>query len=166
MTARTMVRRGMRLGAWIGAWPAGIIGSGCLVGAFVFLVGGQWGTVRALVSVGALAVLGSMAVGLALGTATGFVLAIAPRWLLTRPLLRGLLAALTAGLPLAVLSVAFLVGDGYSLASYPPSVHLLIWSVSLVVALVVAARSGDIADGGYWAPVRSSRTADGEANST
>jgi hypothetical protein len=119
------------------------------VGAFVFLVGGQWGTVRALISVGALAVLGSMAVGLALGTATGFVLAIAPRWLLTRPLLRGLLAALTAGLPLAVLSVAFLVGDGYSLASYPPSVHLLIWSVSLVVALVVAARSGDIADGGY-----------------
>lgn len=89
MTAQTMVRRGMRMGAWIGAWPAGIMGSGCLVGAFVFLVGGQWGTVRALVSVGALAVLGSMAVGLALGTATGFVLAIAPRWLLTRPLLRG-----------------------------------------------------------------------------
>lgn len=151
MTARTIAWRGMRLGAWIGAWPAGIIGSVCLVGAFAFLLEGQWGTVRALISVGAFAVLGSMAVGLALGTATGFTLAIAPRWLLTRPLLRGLLAALTAGLPLVLLSAAFLVGDGYSLASYPPSIQILTWSVSLVVALVVAARSGDIADRGTGA---------------
>ncbi|MDX2681273.1 hypothetical protein [Streptomyces soliscabiei] len=145
MRARMVVWRGVRLGALIGAWPAGIAGVLCLVAAFVFLVGGQDGTAWALTSTGGFAVLGSMAVGVTLGTATGLVLALAPRRLLTRAPLRGLLAALTAGLPPAALSAAFLTGDGYTLASYPPSIHLLTWSATLTIALVAAARSGDIA---------------------
>ncbi|MET8166047.1 hypothetical protein ABZT34_17635 [Streptomyces sp. NPDC005329] len=145
MTVRAVVRRGVRLGVTIGAWPAGIVGTLCLVAAFVFLSGGHDGTAWKLTAAGACAVLGSMAVGVALGTATGLALALAPRGLLARPPLRGLLAALTAGLPVAALCVAALTGDGYTLASYPPSIHFLTWSGTLTIALVAAARSGDIA---------------------
>ncbi|WP_314222155.1 hypothetical protein [Streptomyces zaehneri] len=148
MQLRATVRRGARLGVLIGAWPAGITGGLCLVTAFVFLVGGHDGTAWALTSAAAFAVLGSMAVGVTLGTVTGLALALAPRGLLTRVPLRGLLAALTAGLPVAALSVAALTGDGYALASYPPSIHVLTWSAILTIALVAAARSGDIADCG------------------
>ncbi|MFJ3306413.1 hypothetical protein ACIPSA_25480 [Streptomyces sp. NPDC086549] len=94
---------------------------------------------------GVLAALVSMAIGLTLGAAAALVLAIAPRRLLTRPLLRGLLAALAAGVPLAGLFVVSLIGDGYSLASYPASIHVITWLVPLVVALVVAVYSGEIA---------------------
>ncbi|MFH0177124.1 hypothetical protein ACIA6D_14660 [Streptomyces cacaoi] len=145
MSVRTVVWRGTRLGALIGAWPAGIAGGLCLVAAFVFLTGGHDGTARALTSAGAFAVLGSMAVGITLGTATGLALALAPRRLLARAPLRALLAALTAGLPVAALALAALTGDGYTLASYPPSIHFLTWSATLTIALVAAARSGDIA---------------------
>ncbi|MFF1444685.1 hypothetical protein [Streptomyces sp. NPDC058295] len=145
MTVRTVVGRGVRLGALIGVWPAGIVGTLCLVAAFVFLVGGHDGSAWKLTAAGAFAVLGSMAVGVTLGTATGLALALAPRGLLTRPPLRGLLAALTAGLPVAALFVAALTGGGYTLASYPPSIHFLAWSATLTIALVAAARSGDIA---------------------
>ncbi|TQJ53639.1 hypothetical protein OHU34_24620 [Streptomyces sp. NBC_00080] len=148
MKLRPVVRRGARLGVLIGAWPAGIVGVLCLVTAFVFLVGGHDGTAWTLTVAGGLAVLGLMAVGVTVGTATGLALALAPRGLLTRPPLRGLLAALTAGLPVAALSVAALTGDGYTLASYPPSIHFLTWSATLTIALVAAARSGEIADCG------------------
>ncbi|WP_406008474.1 hypothetical protein OG440_21845 [Streptomyces sp. NBC_00637] len=145
MTARTVIWRGTRLGVLIGAWPAGIVGGLCLVAAFVFLAGGHDGTAWTLTATGAFAVLGSMAVGVTLGTATGLALALAPHGLLTRAPLRGLLAALTAGLPVAVLAIVALTGDGYTLASYPPSIHFLTWSATLTIALVAAARSGDIA---------------------
>ncbi|MFD9316917.1 hypothetical protein ACFWDQ_04250 [Streptomyces sp. NPDC060053] len=145
MTVRTVVGRGVRLGALIGVWPAGIAGGLCLVAAVVCLTGGHDGTAWTLTSAGAFAVLGSMAVGVTVGTATGLALALAPRRLLTRAPLRGLLAALTAGLPVAALSVAALTGDGYTLVSYPPSIHFLTWSATLTIALVAAARSGDIA---------------------
>jgi hypothetical protein len=144
MTPRTVVGRGIRLGALIGAWPAGIGGILCLIASFVFLTGGQQGTARALLVTAAYAVLGSMAVGLTLGTATGLTLALAPRRLLARPLLRGLLAGVTAALPVALLAVAALTGDGYTLADYPPSIHLLTWAATLTIAFVAAARSGDI----------------------
>ncbi|MER6787167.1 hypothetical protein ABT330_21545, partial [Streptomyces sp. NPDC000658] len=91
------------------------------------------------------AVAGGLAVGLAVGTATGVALALAPRRLLARPVPRGLLAACTAGLPLAALSVALLAGDGYTLASYPPSTNFVDGAVILTIALVAAARSGEIA---------------------
>ncbi|MFG2574438.1 hypothetical protein [Streptomyces sp. NPDC048481] len=145
MRTGATVRRGARLGALIGAWPAGIGGVLCLVAAFVFLTGGLYGTARALTAAAGLAVLGSLTAGLAVGTATGLALALAPRWLLARPALRGLLAALTAGLPLAVLSVALLTAGGGTLASYPPSTHVVDGAVILTVALVAAAHSGEIA---------------------
>ncbi|WP_327183501.1 hypothetical protein [Streptomyces sp. NBC_01334] len=145
MRVRTVVWRGARLGVTIGVWPAGIVGTLCLVAAFVCLAGGHDGTAWTLTVTGTFAVLGSMAVGVTVGTATGLALALAPRGLLTRAPLRGLLAALTAGLPVAALSVAALTGDGYTLASYPPSIHFLTWSATLAIALVAAARSGDIA---------------------
>ncbi|WP_327315619.1 hypothetical protein [Streptomyces sp. NBC_01235] len=145
MTTRTVIGRGARLGVLIGAWPAGIAGTLCLVVSFVFLTGGQEGTARALLSAAAFAVLASMAVGVTVGTATGLALALAPRRLLACPLLRGLLAGVTAALPVALLSVATLTGDGYTLASYPPSIHLLNLSATLTIALVAAAHSGDIA---------------------
>ncbi|MFI5795209.1 hypothetical protein [Streptomyces sp. NPDC051677] len=147
MTRRTVVARGIRLGALIGAWPAGIGAILCLIASFVFLTGGQQGTARALLIAAGFAVLISMAVGVTLGTATGIALALVPRRLLARPLLRGLLAGVTAGLPVALLSITALTGDGYSLASYPPSIHLLAWSATLTIALVAAARSGEIAEG-------------------
>ncbi|MGY4740601.1 hypothetical protein [Streptomyces sp. ATMOS53] len=149
VTPRTIVARGIRLGALIGAWPAGIGAILCLMASFVFLTGGQQGTARALLVAAAYAVLGSMAVGLTLGTATGLTLALAPRRLLARPLLRGLLAGVTAALPVALLAIATLTGDGYTLASYPPSIHVLTWSATLTIALVAATRSGDIT--GYGA---------------
>lgn len=149
MRVRAVIRRGARLGVTIGAWPAGIVGTLCLVAAFVFLTGGHDGTARTLTSAGGLAVLGFMAAGVTVGTATGLALALAPRRLLTSAPLRGLLAALTAGLPVAALSVAALTGDGYTLASYPPSIHFLTWSATLTVASLAAARSGEIAG---WAP--------------
>ncbi|MGV9252281.1 hypothetical protein [Streptomyces sp. NPDC003697] len=90
-------------------------------------------------------VMGSLAFGVLLGATTGLALALAPGRLLKRPLLRGLLAALTAGTPVVLLAVAFLSGDGYSLSSFPLSTHVITWSVPLVTALVAAARSGDIA---------------------
>lgn len=145
MEVRSVVGRGVRVGARLGAWPAGILAGGCLVVAFVFLVGGRWGTVRTLVNWGVVAALASMAAGVVLGAGAALMLAVAPQRLLVRPVLRGTLAGLTAGLPLAALSVAFLSGDGYSLASYPPSIHVLTWTVPLVIALVVAAHSGEIA---------------------
>jgi len=145
MRARTVVGRGARLGVLIGAWPAGTLGLLCLVAAFVFLTGGQYGAAWALTTAGGYAALGSMALGVLLGTGTGLALAIAPRRLLARAPLRGLLAALTAGLPVAALHVALLTGDGYTLASYPLSTHLVDWAVILTVALVAAARSGEIA---------------------
>ncbi|MDX3119565.1 hypothetical protein [Streptomyces scabiei] len=145
MRARAVVRRGARLGALIGAWPAGIGGVLCLVAAFVFLTGGLYGTARALTAAAGLAVLGGLTVGLAVGTATGVALALAPRRLLARPVPRGLLAACTAGLPIAALSVVLLTGGGYTLASYPPSTHFVDGAVILTVALVAAARSGEIA---------------------
>ncbi|MDQ0581543.1 hypothetical protein [Streptomyces rishiriensis] len=148
MRLRATVRRGARLGALIGAWPAGIVGTLCLVAAFVCLIGGHDGSAWTLTCAGAVAVLGSMAVGVTLGTATGLALALAPGRLITRAPLRGLLAALTAGLPVAALSVVALTGDGYTLASYPPSIHFLTWSATLTIALVAAARSGDIAGHG------------------
>ncbi|GAB7109080.1 hypothetical protein JCM4814A_73940 [Streptomyces phaeofaciens JCM 4814] len=139
------VRRGVRLGTIVGAWPAGVLGGLCLLGALVFLVGGHEGTARKLGAAGVVAALGSMALGVALGAATGAVLAAAPRAVLKRPPLRGLLAALTTGVPLTVLGVAALTEGEYTLASYPPSSHAVMWSVPLVVALVMAAHSGDIA---------------------
>ncbi|MDR6974886.1 hypothetical protein J2X68_001564 [Streptomyces sp. 3330] len=145
MQLRATVRRGARLGVLIGVWPAGIVGTLCLMAAFVCLTGGHDGTARTLTSAGGLAVLSFMTLGVAVGTATGLALALAPRDLLTRPALRGLLAALTAGLPVAALSVAALTGDGYTLASYPPSIHFLTWAATLTIAAVAAARSGDIA---------------------
>ncbi|MFF1546924.1 hypothetical protein [Streptomyces sp. NPDC058291] len=145
MRARAVVWRGTRLGVLIGAWPAGIAGVLCLVAAFVFLTGGLYATARALTAAAAFAVLGSLAVGVTVGTATGLALALAPRWLLARPLLRGLLAALTAGLPIAALLVVFLTPDGYTLASYPPSTHFVGAAVIVTIALVAAARSGEIA---------------------
>ncbi|SHI19943.1 hypothetical protein [Streptomyces sp. 3214.6] len=145
ITPRTVVARGVRLGALVGAWPAGIGAILCLIASFVFLTGGQQGTARALLVAAAYAVLGSMAVGLTLGTATGLTLALAPRRLLARPLLRGLLAGITAALPVALVSIAALTGDGYTLASYPPSIHLLTWTATLTIAFVAAARSGEIA---------------------
>ncbi|WP_329410815.1 hypothetical protein OG802_14670 [Streptomyces sp. NBC_00704] len=145
MRAGAIVRRGARLGALIGAWPAGIGGVLCLVAAFVFLTGGLYGTARALTAAAGLAVLGSLTAGIAVGTATGLALALAPRRLLARPALRGLLAALTAGLPLAVLCVALLTEGGGTLASYPPSTHVVDGAVILTVALVAAAHSGEIA---------------------
>lgn len=78
MRARAVVRRGVRLGAIIGAWPAAIAGVLCLLVAFVFLVGDLYATARVLTAVAGLAVLGSMAVGLTLGAATGLALAVAP----------------------------------------------------------------------------------------
>lgn len=148
MRARAVVGRGVRLGVLIGAWPAGVAGVVCLVAAFVFLTAGQHGAARALTVTAALAVLGALAVGVGLGTLTGLALALAPRWLLVRPLLRASLAGLTAGLPLVWLLVAFLTGDGYSLASYPASTYVVDWSVILTIALVAAARSGEIAGPG------------------
>lgn len=145
MRARTVIGRGARLGVLIGAWPAGTLGLLCLVAAFVFLTGGQYGAAWALTTAGGYVALGSMALGVALGTVTGLALAIAPRRLLARAPLRGLLAALTAGLPVAALYVALLTGGDYSLASYPLSTHVVDWSVILTVALVAAARSGEIA---------------------
>jgi hypothetical protein len=145
MTVRTVVGRGVRLGALIGVWPAGIVGTLCLVAAFVFLVGGHGTSAWMLTVASAYAVLAAMTVGITLGAATGLALALAPRGLLTRPPLRGLLAALTAGLPVAALFVAALTGGGNTLASYPPSIHFLAWSATLTIALVAAARSGDIA---------------------
>ncbi|MFI1032309.1 hypothetical protein [Streptomyces sp. NPDC020951] len=144
---RDVVRRGARLGALIGAWPAGIFGTLCLVTAIVFLVGDMRGTFWAILGIGAGAALACMTVCPALGAATGLVLAVAPRRLLAHPLPRGLLAALTMGLPLATLSLVLLRGDGYSLADYPPSTHLLFWSLPLAAALVTAAHSGEIASG-------------------
>lgn len=85
MRVRTVVGRGARLGVTIGGWPAGIVGTLCLVAAFVFLAGGHDGTAWTLTSAGGLAVLGFMAVGVTVGTATGLALALAPRGLLTRP---------------------------------------------------------------------------------
>ncbi|MFF3938978.1 hypothetical protein [Streptomyces phaeofaciens] len=140
-----IVRRGVRLGAVVGAWPAGVLGGLCLLWALFALIAGREGTARTLGAVGVVAVLGSMALGMALGAATGAVLAAAPRAVLERPSLRGLLAALTAGVPLTVLGVVALTGGEYTLASYPPSSHVVTWSVPLVVALVMAAHSGDIA---------------------
>lgn len=145
MRARAVVRRGVRLGAIIGAWPAAIAGVLCLLVAFVFLVGDLYATAWVLTAVAGLAVLGSMAVGLTLGAATGLALAVAPRRLLARPPLRGLLAALTAGLPVAVLYVVLLTRCGYTLASHPLSTHLVGGAGILTVALVAAARSGEIA---------------------
>jgi hypothetical protein len=144
MKPRTVVARGIGLGALIGAWPAGIAGVLCLIASFVFLTGGQQGTARALLVAAVYAVLGSMAVGLTLGMATGLTLALAPRRLLAHPLLRGLLAGIAAALPVALLSIAALTGDGYTLASYPPSIHFLTWTATLTIAFVAAARSGDI----------------------
>lgn len=144
MTPRTVIGRGARLGVLIGAWPAGIGGVLCLTASFVFLTGGQEGTARALLTAAAFAVAGSMAVGVTLGTATGLALALAPRRLLARPLPRGVLAGVSAALPVALLFVAALTGDGYTLASYPPSIHFLTGSATLTIALVAAARSGDI----------------------
>lgn len=85
MKLRATVRRGARLGVLIGAWPAGIAGGLCLVTALVSLTVGHDGTAWALTSAGAFAVLGSMVVGVTVGTATGLALALAPRGLLTRP---------------------------------------------------------------------------------
>ncbi|MFF6803442.1 hypothetical protein [Streptomyces sp. NPDC012616] len=158
MRARTVIGRGARLGVLIGAWPAGAVGVLCLVAAFVFLTGGLYGTAWALTTAGVYAALGSMAVGVALGTATGLALAIAPRGLLVRAPLRGLLAALTAGLPVAVLHIAFLTGDGYTLASYPLSTHFVDWAIILTIALVAAARSGEIA--GYGTDATTSGATD------
>ncbi|MDX3802071.1 hypothetical protein [Streptomyces sp. AK04-3B] len=145
MRARRVIGRGARLGVLIGAWPAGTLGLLCLVTAFVFLTGGLYATAWALTTAGVYAALGSMAVGVVLGTATGVALAIAPRRLLARAPLRGLLAALTAGLPVAALYVAFLTAEGCTLASYPLSTHFVGWAVILTIALVAAARSGEIA---------------------
>ncbi|MEU5281556.1 hypothetical protein AB0G87_34695 [Streptomyces asoensis] len=148
MRTRAVVGRGARFGLLVGAWPAGIAGVLCLVAAFVFLVGGLRGTAFALALAGGWAVLGGMAAGVFVGTATGLALALAPRWLLGRSSCRGLLAALVAGAPVAGLGVLSLTGDGYTLASYPPSIHVLVWTATSVVALVAAARSGDIAGRG------------------
>lgn len=90
-------------------------------------------------------VIGCLAMGLLLGAATGLALALAPDRLLRRPPLRGLLAALTAGTPVVLLVVAALSWGGSSLSDTPLSIHVVAWSVPLVIALVVAARSGDIA---------------------
>ncbi|MET7655423.1 hypothetical protein [Streptomyces sp. NPDC005486] len=145
MRARTVVWRGARLGALIGAWPAGIAGVLCLVAAFVFVVGDLYGTAYALAFVGGCAVLGSMAAGITVGTATGLALAFAPRRMLTNASLRGLLAALTAGLLTAALTGAALTACGDTLASIRPSDQLLVWSPALGMALLAAARSGEIA---------------------
>ncbi|MFD9392642.1 hypothetical protein ACFWBB_18580 [Streptomyces sp. NPDC060000] len=145
MRARTVVRRGARLGVLIGAWPAGIAGVLCLVAAFVFLVGDLDGTAYALAFVGGCAVLGSMAAGVTVGAATGLALAFAPRRLLANAPLRGLLAALIAALLTAALTVAALTAGCDILASTPPSDQLLVWSPTLVIALLAAARSGEIA---------------------
>ncbi|MFE1927878.1 hypothetical protein ACFW91_35640 [Streptomyces asoensis] len=145
MRTRAVVGRGARFGLLVGAWPAGIAGVLCLVAAFVFLVGGLRGTAYALALAAGRAVLGGLAAGVTVGTATGLALALAPRWLLVRPSLRALLAALVAGAPVAGLGVLSLTGDGYTLASYPPSIHVVVWSATSVVALVAAARSEDIA---------------------
>ncbi|MEV6395505.1 hypothetical protein AB0M39_12130 [Streptomyces sp. NPDC051907] len=85
--------------------------------AVVFLAGSHGGTVWALVRLGALVVVASLAVGVALGALIGAVLAIAPRRLVARSSLRGLLAALTAGLPLATAAVALLTSGQDTLAS-------------------------------------------------
>lgn len=55
------------------------------------------------------------------------------------------MAALTAGLPVAVLYVVLLTRCGYTLASHPLSTHLVGGAGILTVALVAAARSGEIA---------------------
>ncbi|AVV42199.1 hypothetical protein C6376_12925 [Streptomyces sp. P3] len=163
MRARTVIWRGARLGVFIGAWPAGTVGVLCLVAAFVFLTGGLYGTAWELTTAGAYAALASMAVGVALGTATGLALAVAPRCLLARAPLRGLLAALTAGLPVAALHVAFLTTDGYTLASYPLSTHFVDWAVILTIALVAAARSGEIAGYGTDGTTNGARADTGSA---
>ncbi|MDQ0993801.1 hypothetical protein QFZ74_005029 [Streptomyces sp. V3I7] len=148
MTVRAVVRRGVGVGVRIGVWPAGVGGGLCLVGALVFMRGGRWGTVWALISLGTWGVAGSMAGGVVLGVLIGVVLAVAPCRVIARPVLRGLLAGAVTGVPLAALAVGLLTGDGYSLASYPRSVHVLTWSLILVVSLVAAALSADIAGTG------------------
>jgi hypothetical protein len=163
MRARTVIGRGARLGVLIGAWPAGTLGLLCLLAAFVFLTGGQYGAAWKLTTAGGYAAAGSMAVGVALGTVTGLALAIVPRPVLARAPLRGLLAALTAGLPLAALYVAFLTGGDYTLTSYPLSTHVVDWTVILTVALVAAARSGEITGHGAGATTDGARDDAGTA---
>lgn len=145
MRVRTVVGRGARLGVTIGGWPAGIVGTLCLVAAFVFLA--AWPRRhRVDADVGGRARRAGLHGG---GRHRRHGHRPRPGARTPRPShpppLRGLLAALTAGLPVAALSVAALTGDGYTLASYPPSIHFLTWSATLTIALVAAARSGEIA---------------------
>ncbi|MFJ3231013.1 hypothetical protein [Streptomyces sp. NPDC086787] len=154
MELRAVVARGIRLGALIGAWPAGILGCGCLVGVVVYLVGGVWGTVRVLLAVGAAAVLVSMAVGLALGATAGLVLAVAPRRALVRGWARGLLAGSVAGvLLLAFVVTSLTVVCDWPLADYRPSTVALLCLAPLVAASVLAAHSGEILTGGAVQPL-------------
>jgi hypothetical protein len=89
-----VVPRGLRFGLRVGSVPATIVVGVWLVGAVVWLVrpprhNGVAGLGRGLVGV-----VGSLGMGSLLGVVMGAALAIAPTWLVSRGLLRGLLAAL------------------------------------------------------------------------
>jgi hypothetical protein len=123
-----------------------------LVGAVVWLVrpprhNGVAGLGRGLVGV-----VGSLGMGSLLGVVMGAALAIAPTWLVSRGLLRGLLAALLAGTlflgEVVVLGVATDGGYGFM---------LLALLAAPIVAATAAAHSGDIAGRSHhhawlWAP--------------
>lgn len=144
--------RGFRFGTRVGMVPALIWAGLCFGGAAAWLVRGSWHDALAVFGPGLVAVVGSLGVGSLLGVVMGAVLAIAPEWLVSRGLLRGLLAAFLGGVlflgEVVVIAVATDVGYG--------PVLLTLLAVP-VVAAVAAAHSGDIAGRSrhhawLWAP--------------
>ncbi|MGW2086764.1 hypothetical protein [Streptomyces sp. NPDC001880] len=135
-----VVRRGLLFGIRAGAIPAGICAVLWAVIALAGLFGGPVGSSFDKPLAGAVAVLGSLAVGAGLGLVTGVVLALVPPCVLGSALLRGLTcfvvgATLSAG-EVVVMDVSSEGGYGeifVALLAMP------------VVGAVTAARSRSIA---------------------
>ncbi|MEU3536738.1 hypothetical protein AB0E70_34935 [Streptomyces murinus] len=93
MVRQGAARRGMRFGVRVGVIPAVFWGI-----LFLFVAVAPFGSgPLAVLRPGLIAVAGSLAAGVLLGVVTGAAPAVAPKWLVSRGPLRGLLAAGLAG---------------------------------------------------------------------
>lgn len=128
--------RGLRFGVRIGSVTAVFWGVLFLVATVASFRHGP----LTVLGLGLLAVVGSLGAGSLLGVVTGAVLAIAPAWLVSRALLRGLLAAVLGGVLFLAEVVVVAVATE---VSYGPT-GLTFLAVP-VVAVATALHSGDIA---------------------
>ncbi|MFY4723690.1 hypothetical protein [Streptomyces sp. LaBMicrA B280] len=130
------VPRGMRFGPRVGVIPAVFWGI-----FFRFVAVAPFGPgPLAVLRPGLIAVVGSLAAGILLGVPMGAALAVAPRWLVARGPLRGLPAAVLAGVLFqAEVAVVAVVTEG----GYGPT--LLAFLATPVVAVAAAVHSDDIA---------------------